>query len=63
MLNRVLLSLNRRSNLGIGEMDMAENEMREPYEQPELTKLGSLRELTAEQCWECQGSVPFDPFA
>ncbi|MFA5801869.1 MAG: lasso RiPP family leader peptide-containing protein [Thermoleophilia bacterium] len=42
---------------------MAENEMREPYEQPELTKLGSLRELTAEQCWECQGSVPFDPFA
>lgn len=40
---------------------MEEQEKREPYEQPELTKLGSLRELTAEECFTCQGSG--DPFA
>ncbi|MDO8736436.1 MAG: lasso RiPP family leader peptide-containing protein [Thermoleophilia bacterium] len=38
---------------------MSEEETREPYEQPELTKLGALRDLTAEECWECQGSFGF----
>lgn len=40
---------------------MIEEIIREQYEQPELVKLGSLRDLTAEECWECQGSV-VDPF-
>lgn len=49
---------------GNGEMNMTENEIREPYEQPELTKLGSLRELTTEtgepcEDWTCMGSFGF----
>lgn len=38
---------------------MTEKEVREPYEQPELIKLGALKELTAQECWECQGSFTF----
>ena len=42
---------------------MAEQEKREPYEQPELVKLGSLKELTAqgepEPCFECEGYFSF----
>lgn len=49
------------SYLGIEEMGMIEEIIREQYEQPELVKLGSLSDLTAEECWECQGSY-VDPF-
>ncbi|MHB8792121.1 MAG: lasso RiPP family leader peptide-containing protein [Thermoleophilia bacterium] len=38
---------------------MIEEEVREQYERPELTKLGALKDLTAEECWECQGSFTF----
>jgi hypothetical protein len=42
---------------------MSENETREPYVQPELIKLGDLKELTFEEpCWTCSGAL-IDPFA
>lgn len=35
---------------------MTEKEIREPYEQPELIKLGSVKELTFEEpCFTCSG--------
>lgn len=41
---------------------MAKKEIQEPYEQPELIKLGSIKELTFEDpCWTCSGVL--DPFA
>jgi hypothetical protein len=38
---------------------MTEEETREPYEKPELTKLDNIKELSGETCWTCQGSFSF----
>lgn len=36
---------------------MEEQEIREPYEQPELIKLGSIKEITFDvPCYTCSGN-------
>lgn len=42
-------------------MGMKEKEVMEPYEQPELVRLGNIKELTFEEpCWTCSGGFSLD---